>query len=77
MKKKIAEKTLDSVVSQMKKLRKEQGLSHQTLAEMVGVTRPAISFIESGKHKPTLFVALKIANALEVSLADLIKKAEK
>lgn len=75
MKESKAEKTLRFVVDELKKERLAKGLSHEKLADLVGVTRPAISYIESGKCKPSFLHCLKIAEALEVSLSDLIKKA--
>ena len=77
MKNDRAEKILDSIVTQLVDLRKAKGLSHEKLAQKVGVTRPAISYIESRKNKPTLLLCLKMAEALDVSLAELINTAEK
>jgi transcriptional regulator with XRE-family HTH domain len=46
--------------------RLEAGLSQRALAERIGVTQPAISFIEHGRNLPTLGHALVIARELEI-----------
>ncbi len=76
MKRDYSEQVFIKVIRQLKEIRLAKGISHQTLAKEIGVTRPAISFIESGKRKPSLLLCLKIAEALGVSLGDLIKKYE-
>jgi transcriptional regulator with XRE-family HTH domain len=70
------EEILDDVVKQLTLLRKEQGLSHEKLATLAGVTRPAISYIENDKNKPTLLLCLRMAEALNIPLSSIIKKAE-
>jgi len=60
-----------------KLLRVGRGVSHEALARKAGVTRSAISHIESGKRKPSLLVALSIAEALDTELSDILLKAEK
>lgn len=72
-----SEQLIKKVVGEFTRLRKEQGLSHETLAEKVGVSRPAISFIESGKRVPTILTCAKIAKALGVRLSDIVSKFEK
>jgi DNA-binding XRE family transcriptional regulator len=63
-------------IEQFKSLRIEQGVSHSRLAEKTGVSRPAISHIESGKRKPSLLLSLKLAKALQTKLSDIVRKAE-
>ena len=60
----------------IKQKRKELGMSHLKLAEACGLTRPAISMIESGKRVPTIATCYKICEALGVKLSDLILEAE-
>lgn len=61
---------------QFKAQRQARGWSHETLAEKSGVTRPAISHIESGRRKPSLFMALKLSDALGMKLSEIVRKAE-
>ncbi len=53
-------------------LRKKLNLTQNRLAEISGATRASIALIESGSSNPTLDVLLKISNALEVSLNELM-----
>lgn len=45
----------------MKELREEQGLTQESLAKLVDVTRQTILFMEKGKYNPSLRLAWKIA----------------
>lgn len=67
-----SEKQAEIIIAALKEERLKQNISHDTLAELTGLSRPAISFIESGKRNPTLLTCLKIARALGINLADLI-----
>jgi len=77
MKSSLPEKTVAFVVDALTKARKDQGMSHDKLANATGLSRPAISLIESGKRQPTLLTCIKIATALGLSLGELLIKAEK
>ena len=77
MKNDHAEATIKQVVKALADARKAQGLSHDTVAQKAGITRPAVSHIEAGKRKPSLLVCLRIAKALDLKLWEVLKKAEK
>jgi molybdate-binding protein/DNA-binding XRE family transcriptional regulator len=51
--------------------RQARGLSQQQLAGMAGVTRQAVSAVESGNSDPSLRVALSLASALGVTVEAL------
>jgi len=76
MRDKISEKAVSHLIDEFIRLRKEQKLSHEKLAQSVGLTRPAISLIESKKRVPTILTCFKIASALGLSLATIIQKIE-
>lgn len=76
MKETHADLLLQNVITLLKELRKEKGLSHEKLAKQSQVTRAAISHIENGNRKPSLLVCLRIADALGVSLAQVLVEAE-
>ena len=65
----------DRVVMQLGKriaeLRVERGLSQGTLAERVRTTPQWISQLERGTRSPTVHTLCKLANALDLTLADL------
>jgi len=63
-----------AVITAFAKRRKELGYSYEKIGELSGLHRTSISLIERGKIQPTLVACLKIAEALEVKLEDLIRK---
>lgn len=52
--------------------RARRGLTGTDLAERLGVTTAAVSFWESGKSRPRLAMARRIAAVLEVSTGELV-----
>lgn len=72
MKNKNAEKTVLKLLGEFERIRKEKGLSHEKLAQLAGINRSTISLLESKKRIPTILTCLKIADALEVKLGDLL-----
>lgn len=57
----------------LRKLREKENISQVELAGKVGVTQEFISFVEKGYRLPGIEVAKRIADALNVSIDDLIK----
>jgi ribosome-binding protein aMBF1 (putative translation factor) len=53
----------EEVARQIIRVRLDQGLSQEALAERVGTTKSAISRLESGQHAPNLATLDKIAAA--------------
>ena len=47
------------------------GVNQNELAKAVGVTRQSITSIETGKYKPSLETALKIARFFGVSVSEV------
>lgn len=60
----------------IKKLREEKGMTQQTMAEKLYVTRQAVSRWECGARYPDLLTAKKIAQILEVSIDELVSGEE-
>jgi molybdate-binding protein/transcriptional regulator with XRE-family HTH domain len=56
--------------------RQVRGFSQQQLASMAGVSRQAVSAVESGHSDPSLRVALALAQALGMSVEDLFGPGE-
>ena len=56
--------------------RQARGLSQQQLAGMAGVTRQAVSAVESGHSDPSLRVALAVARALGMTVEELFGPGE-
>ncbi len=55
----------------MKELREEQGLTQESLAKLVDVTRQTILFMEKGKYNPSLRLAWKIAKVFDRPLEEI------
>ena len=53
------------------RMRKE--ISQEQLAELVDVSRTAISFIETARQNPTILKVIDIAKALDVDINELTK----
>ena len=54
----------ETVVSQLRMLRKEQGMTQEHLAELVGTKKSNISRLESGRYNPSLDFLIKVADGL-------------
>lgn len=57
--------------NKIKELRAIHNLTQEKLAQMVGVRRETIVFLEQGKYNPSLKLAHNIAVVLGASLDDL------
>jgi putative transcriptional regulator len=65
------------VKNRLQELRKAQDLSQSELARMLEISRQAVSGFESGKFTPSLEIALKIAQLLEVTVEEIFVSQEK
>ena len=67
-------KTISTIAKNIKKHRKEKGLSQDKLSRLADISHATIIKIESGGiQSPTIDTVQKIAKALDVGLEDLIK----
>jgi len=57
--------------TRIKEYRIKRNLTQEKLAELVGVRRETIIFLEQGKYNPSLRLAHNVAKALEVSIDEL------
>jgi putative transcriptional regulator len=57
--------------TRIKEYRTERNLTQEKLAELVGVRRETIIFLEQGKYNPSLRLAHNVARALEVAIDEL------
>ena len=64
-------------MNKVKEIRKERGLTQADLAERVEISRKYLSMIEGHKVNPSIDVALKIADALNISIDKLFISVEK
>ena len=57
--------------NRVKELRKNQKLTQEELAELIGISRQAINAIEKEKFDPSLPTAFKMAKLFKTSIEDL------
>jgi putative transcriptional regulator len=55
----------------MKELREKYRITQERLADMVGVRRETILFLEKGKYNPSLRLAYSIAKVLKSKIEDV------
>jgi len=65
-------KHIEFLAEQIKIRRKELGLSQEDLADNTGISLTLIKDIERSKANPTMGNVIKIAEALQVSVAELL-----
>lgn len=61
------------LIIRIKERRTELKITQAQLAELVGVGQSTISEIESGRHQPTIELALLIARALQTSVDNIFE----
>jgi len=57
--------------TKIKEYRTKHNLTQEKLAEMVGVRRETIIFLEQGKYNPSLRLAYNVAKALKMSVEEI------
>jgi len=63
------------IVLMLKEERKKQRISANQLSKNVRISRTTITNLDTDDARPTLWVLLKMADGLNVSLAKLLKEA--
>lgn len=65
---------IDFVVlgARVREKREEQGISQEQLSELSGLSTVYISLIENARKKPSLSSLLKVCNALNVTMDELL-----
>jgi DNA-binding XRE family transcriptional regulator len=61
-------------MTNLRALRESRGLTQRQLGGLAGLSRPAINLYESGKHKPRAMTAMRLADALGVTIFDLTRR---
>lgn len=64
---------VNRLAKRLKQLRAKQGFTQAALAQRAGVTLSYIGRLEIGRHDPQLSTLYKLAKALRVSIAELVK----
>ena len=61
----------ERLANKIKQRRGELGLTQSELAEQVGVTRKTVNTVENGVFTPSATLAIKLAQALRLSVEQL------
>lgn len=62
---------IDRAGPRLRSRRNERGLSQQALATAVDVSRQTIIAMEQGNYAPSVYLALKVAAELDLSVEDI------
>ena len=72
-----SERIVQQVVALLSEQRQARAWSQRTLAANAGVDPKTVNLIERGSRSPTLYTLCLLAGAMDLSLAGLIKAAER
>lgn len=67
---------IDALGIELKVRRQELGLTQEDLAGRCELDRPYLSLLEVGRKQPTISVLLLLADGLELSLSNLMKRVQ-
>lgn len=57
----------------LKEIRQKKGIGLQQLAKMTGISRSHLNYIEKNEKEPSLSMAVRIAQALNIKIEELYK----
>ncbi len=66
--------TLKALGRKIQKLRKAQKITQEELAEIVGISRVYMGYIEQGRESPSLKLLMKLSKKMGVKVEDLFHK---
>ena len=64
------------IIRLLREEREHCGLSKYVIAKRSGLSQPMISYVERGLRNPTLETVLRMADALGMDFAELVKRAQ-
>ena len=67
-------KSFKTLGRKIQKLRKAQDLTQEELAEMTGISRVYMGYIEQGRESPSLKLLMKLAKRLGVRVENLFRR---
>lgn len=71
------DRVLQSLGKALREAREKRGLSQEALSLETGVHRNYIGGVERGERSPSVAAVAKLADALDISLADLFREADR
>jgi putative transcriptional regulator len=60
-----------TIKTRIKELRAKYNLTQDELADIVGVTRQTMLYLEKGKYNPSLLMAYRVAKALKSTIDEV------
>lgn len=66
----------DRVVAFIKKEQQDRHISNYTLAQLSGISEASLSYIFRNQRRPTVYTLKMIADALNLSLSEIMSRAE-
>ena len=60
-----------SITNRLKVLRAEQNITQAQLAELVGVTRNTINYLEKNEYMPSLPLAMRLARYFQMPIEEI------
>ena len=67
----LCERCVVRMKTRIKEYRTKHNLTQEKLAEMVGVRRETIIFLEQGKYNPSLKLAYNVAKTLKATVEEI------
>jgi transcriptional regulator with XRE-family HTH domain len=67
----------DAFAEVLRTLRRQRGLSQEALADETDLSRPYISQLERSLKSPSLRTLARLAEALDVSISDMLVRVER
>ena len=67
----VSRREEDRVFNRLEETRINRGLSRQELADQVGVHYQTIGYLERGEYSPSLALALRITEVLQVDMSEI------
>ena len=63
----------NQITENIKKLRKEKGITQEELAKRIGVSRQTVNALEAGKYVPSTVLALKISKYFKMNVEEIFQ----
>lgn len=57
--------------NRLEEIRREHGLKHEELADILEVSRQTIGSLENGRYNPSIILAFKIARYFHMNIEDI------
>lgn len=61
------------IISSLKQVREDHGMTQQELADQIGVRRETIGHLENNRYNPSLEMALKIVKIFDLQIEEVFQ----